>query len=252
MSKKIAKIILKNWILQKRSFGAHLATNRIYRKSQLTVISGPFKGLEYVENSTGGAYFPKLLGVYEKELNSIYEELRKVDFKKVVNVGGGEGYFAIGLARMFPNATVDVFEPGFYGCFLIEKMAKQNKVANRVKINAKLCFETDLQKSIEKNEPTLVVMDVEGAELQLLNPATVSGLSHSHIVVEIHDTVSPTLGQTIIDRFANTHKLTEVWQEARSAADLPISPGMLKKSLVKLLDEGRGYKMRWFYFEPLK
>lgn len=227
-----------------------MATNRVYRKSQLQIMSGPFAGLHYVENSTGGAYFPKLLGTYEKELTPYFEELKKVDFKKIVNVGGGEGYFAVGLARAFPKARVDVYEPEFYGCYLMDKMASQNNVRSQLSINAKLCFTNDLQNSLQETVPSLVVMDVEGAELQLLDPDKVPGLLYSHIVVEIHDSVSPDLGTAIINRFAKSHSLTEIWQQDRMLSDMPFKTTFFKKQFLKLMHEGRGSKMRWFYFKP--
>jgi hypothetical protein len=253
MKASTLKIILKNWLLQRRSLGAYIATNTIYRKSDLVVLDGPFKGLNYIENSTGGAYFPKLLGIYEKELTAKINEFSNINFDEIINVGGGEGYFAVGFALNYKNANVLAYEPGFYGCYLMQKMAEKNNVMNRMTIKAQLCFPDDLSKSIQPNKKTLVFMDVEGAELELLNPAVVPGLSNCHIMVEIHDTVSPTLGDTIKQRFANTHKFTEIWQEERTIKDITISSvwkSLLKKQFEKIIHEGRGNKMRWFVFEP--
>lgn len=250
MSKSISKIILKNWLLQRRSIGGYFATNRIYRKSSLRIMSGPFTGLQYVENATGGAYFPKLLGTYEKELNPVFDELKKIEFRKITNVGGGEGYFAVGMARLFKDAQIIVYEPEFYGCYLIDKMAIQNNVRSRLSINARLCYPVDLQNTLQEKVPSLVVMDVEGAELELLNPVEVPGLLHAHIVVEIHDSVSPDLGTTIMKRFSDTHNLTEIWQQDRTLKDMPFKATILKGQFLKLMHEGRGSKMRWFYFKP--
>lgn len=246
------KIILKNWLLQRRSLPAYIATNTIYRKTDLSVAAGPFKGMKYVENSTGGAYFPKLLGTYEKELNTKIDEFSAMGFEKIINVGGGEGYFAVGLALKNKNAKVLVFEPGYFGCHLIQKMAEMNQVGNRVEIKAQLCAAEDLEKAIGNSEKTFVFMDVEGAELYLLDPASVPGIKKCHIIVEIHDSV-PGLGDTIQKRFAGTHKLTEIWQEDRIISDLSITTGwkgILKRQFENLMHEGRGMKMRWFVLEP--
>ncbi len=253
MKPSTLKIMLKNILLQRRTLGAYIATNTIYRKTDLVVLDGPFKDLNYIENSTGGAYFPKLLGIYEKELTCKINELSKIDFEEVINVGGGEGYFAVGFALKYKNANIIAYEPGFYGCYLMQKMAEKNNVANRLTIKAQLCFPEDLKATIDPNKKTLVFMDVEGAELELLNPDIVPALSKCYIMVEIHDTVSPTLGDTIKDRFSKSHKLTEIWQEERTIKDITISTlwkSLLKKQFEKVIHEGRGSKMRWFVFEP--
>ena len=252
---KILKIVVKNWLLQKRKFSEFLVTNRIYWKTSLQVAFGPFKGMKYVENSKGGAYFPKLLGTYEKELYPVLEEFFTQDFCKIINVGGGEGYFIVGLGTRFKNCKLEVFEPEFFACHLIEKMAQMNGVLDRLSIHARLCFPSDLEESIDKTGDNFIFMDVEGAELQLLDPDKVPSLRNSSFIVEIHDTVSPTLGVTIKDRFLHTHHFREVWAQERQISDLTISMGwkkIFKSGFVNLMDEGRGSKMRWFVFEKMK
>lgn len=249
------KVILKNWLLQRRTLGAFVATTTIYRKTDLVIASGPFKGMKYIENSTGGAYFPKLLGTYEKELHSVINDLSGQNFEALINVGGGEGYFSVGLARMLKNSSVLAFEPGFYGCYLMQKLAQINNVSNRLTIKAQLCFPDDLQASIDENKKTLIFMDVEGAELQLLDINAVPKLKKCHIIVEIHDSVSPVLGDTIKKQFEGSHRFREVIQEERTIKDFTLNSwnrSIQKKQFEKLMHEGRGYKMRWFVFEPLK
>lgn len=247
------KIILKNLLLQRRSLGEYIVTNTIYRKTDLKIIGGPFEGMQYIENSTGGAYFPKLLGIYEKEMTNKINEFSRENFDEIINVGGGEGYFAVGFALKYRNAKITAFEPGFYGCYLMQKLAENNNVINRLNIKAQLCFPDDLQNSISPQKKTLVFMDVEGAELELLDPDRVPALSNCFIMVEIHDTVSPTLGDTIKMRFKDSHLFTEIWQEERTIKDVTIASlwkNVLKTQFEKIIHEGRGNKMRWFVFEP--
>lgn len=250
LNTSVTKIILKNWLLQRRSLTGYLTTNRVYRKSKLRVMNGPFKGMQYVENSTGGAYFPKLLGTYEKELYPAIEELATISFDRIINVGAGEGFFTVGLAKRFPAATVVAFEPGFYGCYLAEKMAKMNKVENRITIKAQLCGPSDLNAAVLEQKKNLVFMDVEGAELELLDFNKVPLLKYCAVVVEIHDSVSPELGKTIWNRFSGTHDCVEIWQEERNISDLGFKPALFKNAYVKMMHEGRGSRMRWFVFKP--
>jgi hypothetical protein len=255
MRSSTLKIVLKNWLLQRRSLGGYVATNSVYRKTDMVVVSGPFKGLKYIENSTGGAYFPKLLGTYEKELHEKIREFSSINFEEIINVGGGEGYFSVGFALKYPGSRITAFEPGFYGCYLMQKMAAMNQVGNRITIKAQLCMPEDLNAAIHPDKKTFVFMDVEGAELQLLDIEKVPALKNCTIMVEIHDMVSPTLGETIKARFKDTHRFTEIMQEQRSMNDLTIHSiwkPLFRKEFAKLMDEGRSIRMRWFIFEPAK
>ena len=36
--------------------------------------AGPFAGMRYIRNAVGSAYVPKLLGMYERELNRVVEK----------------------------------------------------------------------------------------------------------------------------------------------------------------------------------
>ncbi len=101
-----------------------------------TVLSGPFKGMKFLyhelEEST---LFPKIIGSYESEIVSIIENICSMGFSKVLNVGSGEPYYAVGLAMRLPSSLVYAFDTNSEACFLCEKIAKMNAVESRVIIN---------------------------------------------------------------------------------------------------------------------
>ena len=74
------------------------------------VAGGPFKGLRYVDSAMGSTLGPKLLGTYEKELNHIVERIIARAYGTVVNIGAGEGYYAVGLATRMPDSRIICFE----------------------------------------------------------------------------------------------------------------------------------------------
>ena len=47
----------------------NLPKSIIRMKCKDVVFSGPFKGMKYIDYSVCSAYYPKLLGIYEKELH---------------------------------------------------------------------------------------------------------------------------------------------------------------------------------------
>src|SRR6266446_5569422 len=62
------------------------------------VPKGPFAGMRYIDNAFGSAYVPKLLGIYERELNDCIERACALSFPLIIDIGAAEGYYAIGMA----------------------------------------------------------------------------------------------------------------------------------------------------------
>src|ERR1700676_177840 len=49
--------------------------------------TGPFAGMRYIDNAFGSASGPKLLGIYERELNPFIEQACAQNFPLIVDVG---------------------------------------------------------------------------------------------------------------------------------------------------------------------
>lgn len=99
-------------------------------------------------------------------------------------------------------------------------------------------------------------MDIEGEEESMLNPLVIPKLSESHILVELHDVLYSGIGAIIRGRFENSHKITEIWSRERKLEDFPVKSlrrplSLLKKYLIRSMNENRPEQMRWFYLEPV-
>jgi len=102
----------------------------------LKVRNGPFKGMMYPEISTvESTLLPKLLGSYEKEIQSCIESICQVNYSEIINIGCGEGYYAVGLALKNPNAKVFAFDINKQARVLCRKMAILNGVEDRISIS---------------------------------------------------------------------------------------------------------------------
>src|SRR3990172_3223867 len=84
------------------------------------VASGPFQGMRYVGKAVESAFFPKLMGTYEKELHGIwYRQIAAASSRWVVNIGAAEGYYAVGLLFSKATTTIICFEESAVGQSLI-------------------------------------------------------------------------------------------------------------------------------------
>jgi len=218
------------------------------------VFSGPFRGLHYVPRSIGSVHDAKLLGTYERELWPQVEQLIASAPDVIVNLGAGEGYYAVGLAARLPATRVIAFETDPRGQELIRRFARLNQVASQVEIRGHATPD-GLALALAGAQHPAVVIDVEGAEGELLDTARVAGLARSRILVEVHDFIAP-LGGLLLARFAPTHRHVEIWSHARGPRDIPgwarlfaLTPW--RNRIVRAMDERRPERMRWLWFEPL-
>ena len=220
------------------------------------VAAGPFAGMPY-RRSKLATYPSKILGTYELEIADLVERLCGHAFPRIVNVGAAEGYYAVGFARRCPHAKVVAFEAKEALRRDLLRLAGDNNVADRLEVRG-LCQPGDLEKALAGFENVLLIVDVEGAESDLLNPVSVPNLNQAHIVVELHDFIVPGVSSLVRRRFEATHVITEVYSRPRTADDLTVQHvskcrAVCPRHLIEFaLDEGRPCQMVWFLLEPAR
>lgn len=178
----------------------------------LTVAQGPFAGMTYVAQSTEGALISRLLGVYESELHPHIEAFAGEGIECVIDVGCAEGYYAVGLARRMPTAHIHAYDISEVARAACAKLARQNGVADRVTIGGAFQPE-DFQAFAGRR--TLVLVDAEGAELDILQPDRGPALAGMNIIVETHDVFRPGALAAMMARFGPTHDIVRVDQQAK-------------------------------------
>src|SRR5436305_1529663 len=95
------------------------------------VRSGPFAGMTMLRAVADGSYTAKLLGCYERELHGLIRRLVRTRYRTVVNVGCAEGYYAVGLARRMPAATVHAHDTDPEARRLCRRLARANGLGTR-------------------------------------------------------------------------------------------------------------------------
>lgn len=168
------------------------------------VQAGPFQGMKYVQKVNWGGFVPKLLGIYERELAHIVRKLLSEHYEAVVNIGSGEGYYAVGFALGSTQSKVFAYDIDPVSRDLCGQMAALNGVADRVAIGGE-CTHTTLRRDLVGR--SLVICDCEGSELQLLDPEKCPALKEADVLLELHEFVSPGLTRELLSRFRGTHDI---------------------------------------------
>ena len=238
----------------KRSIIAPQFVERLM-KSQ-TVAGGPFRGMRYHGEAVCGAAAPKIMGVYEIELAPVLRKWSAIDFRRVINAGAAEGYYAVGCAMRWPQATVTAFESNQQGRRLLARNVELNRLQTRVTVSEH-CGQDELQAAIPNGQLCLIIMDVEGAEEELLNPRNVPSLKDSYVIVEIHDFIDERLGDLILSQMQPTHVVEELRTRKRAFWDFHEPRALWRRLwllpyLKQYADEFRPGPMRWFCCTPRK
>jgi hypothetical protein len=175
------------------------------------VWGGLFAGMDYVEASEG-SLLARLIGTYESELHPHFEAILAEGADCVIDVGCAEGYYAVGLARKQPGLVVYAHDISERARGLCAELAKKNGVADRVVIGGEFNpqdFEAHAGKRV------LVLVDVEGAELDILQPDIAPALGGMAIIVETHDGFRAGARAELERRFAPTHDIVVVQTELK-------------------------------------
>ncbi len=217
------------------------------------VCDGPFAGMRYVGTSPSPHISAALLGTTELEIRPFVARLLAQEFDVFVNVGAAEGYYANGFARFGRVPRVIAYEGNRLGRVLTRFMARRNGVAAKLDMRG-LCDPAALREVMAAFARPLLLVDVEGYEAQLLDPALNPHLSRATMIVELHEHEVP-MADLLRPRFAGTHVIEEIWSRPRTLADLPTRTRLAgwyfsRERLLAMADEGRGGPMRWWLLTP--
>lgn len=208
------------------------------------VQGGPFAGMRYHEQQFEGCHIPKLLGCYEQELHPILVELQKTPYDRILDIGCADGYYAVGLARLFPEARIFAFDIDETGQQACRMLADLNNVSQRISIGGRLT-PGSLNHLIEGR--VLVFCDIEGAEFDLLDPKEVTALRDADIVVELHHLVmgTPERAKAFLLAFRESHALRVVAPAGRNPHAFPDLAALPESLQYASLIEFRGGPTPW-------
>jgi hypothetical protein len=228
-------------------------TRLVQERTGLRIRKGPFAGMNYGERAICSAYIPKLLGIYERELNQEVELACARRCQRIINIGAGEGYYAVGLALRNPAAQVIAFETEAAGRTALRELCCLNGVERRVEIVGR-CDRPSLATALTGGLSNLIICDAEGGELDLLAPRSIPELSSAAVLVEVHEFAIPGTADALVGRFQLTHQIRRIWQEPRVPSDFPFEDWYTRllpeRFITWAVSEWRPERMSWLWMLP--
>ena len=223
----------------------------VFHVTGARVQTGPFKGTALIPRYMwgDGDTAAKLLGVYEDELHDFIEHAIARQPDVVINIGCAEGYYALGMARRLPAVPVMAVDIDARAAAIVQDTAYANQVSN-VRPLTHLVDADWIESQCAAFDRPFLILDCEGAEIDLLNPEQVSDLAKCSILVESHDCINAVITATLTQRFSHTHDVRQVSQTTKDAYQFDFLHGLSDCDKWALVHEGRPSTMTWLYMTP--
>jgi hypothetical protein len=215
---------------------------REYLNDDWTVRHGPFAGMKYAAMSSGSLLSPKVIGSYESPIHSWMMEAIKQDYDKILNVGCGEGYYAVGFSLKSPSSRIYAYDIDDEARKNTAKLAHLNEVSKRILIRSE-CTKDELRQEITRK--TLIFCDIEGGELDLFDSDIAPELSQADLIIELHDFCCPGATEVLLRRFHPSHRIEITYHCAKYANDFPVLESIPIKKQAFLLEEARPVTQGW-------
>lgn len=215
------------------------------------VQTGPFAGMKLRDQSMrgDGDVGPKLLGTYEQELHPFLERFASRTYDAVVDVGCAEGYYTVGLAKLFPDTPILAYDTDQGALAILRDMAEDNGCNSHIQ-TGEFCDPEELERIFTKYPRSLVISDCEGYEQTLFtNGRTNAAGAGSDIVIECHDLWHPGLSAAIIDALEPTHDVTMVYAAGRNPNAFHFLAELNDWDRWRAVWERRGARQNWLICE---
>lgn len=197
---------------------------------------GPFAGMKLTSEIP---HLNKRVGSDEAELDQLVESWSA--YKTILDVGCAHGWYAVGLALRISQAKVYAFDTDSKALETAARLARLNDVP--VIFGGEQTAET-LAEFVDGR--TLILFDVEGAEVDLVDPVAAPRLRQADLLVETHDFARPGATRTIISRFPERRAVC-FEPTRRFPQDYPALSGLSYDDAMLVLDERRLAGNRWVW-----
>jgi hypothetical protein len=183
------------------SWGGAAVARKLVEHFGSRVQEGPFAGLTLTPATHAEQIGPYLLGVYESELDEAWDTVFRRSYPQIIDIGAKFGYYAVGLARRYPQASVVAFDTDRWARRALREMAAANGTRNVDVLG--FCSPEWLARHVA--DAALVVSDCEGYEDVLFGPGTIASLRSATLVIETHDGMVPGVSDRLRSAFDATH-----------------------------------------------
>lgn len=152
-----------------------------------TVSQGLFKGLHLNSDTWWGKsdLGAQCLGLYEKEILDLISS--EGPFDTFLDIGAADGYYAVGLLHAKMTKRAICYEISEEGQRAIRQNWLRNEKPGELEIHGEANEKSIVSVAKKLTENTLVLIDIEGFEFQLLSQEVIAALGRCTVLIEVHN-----------------------------------------------------------------
>ena len=221
----------------------------VQQHTQGQVQTGPFRGMtiEPMTSWGDGDISAKLLGLYEDELHAAVLQAVSTMPDHIINIGCAEGYYAVGLGRL-TQAELTICDTDPRALEATQINASRNGVEVHRAMNR--ITAQDIQSLIAHNLRPLLVVDCEGAEIDILDIAQAPDLARCTMLVETHDCIRAGIAHALVERFSPTHSIQWIRAQGKNPWQFEFLDSLSDMDKMSIVLEGRPETAVWLWMKP--
>jgi hypothetical protein len=228
-----------------KSWGCLELNRKIIQRFGNHVLHGPFSGMELSRETRREHLAPYLLGIYECELHPVWDSVFQMQFDQILDVGAKFGFYAVGLARRFPETPVLAFDTDPWARKATREMSSANGVDVKV---LGICCPEWMRRNLQKN--TFILSDCEGYEATLFGSVEIPNFSSATMLIEMHEQFSPGVTRRIVSKYAGSHEIMTI-PAGSTDAKLPPEMNCLTEAERQMaVNEYRTACQSWILLKP--
>jgi hypothetical protein len=215
---------------------------------------GPFKGLKLDRNPWWGRFDlgSQCLGLYELEILKKIEIECKKGSATFIDIGAADGYYAVGLLKSGMVDRAVCFEMSPEGRESIMRNWVNNGSPGDLQIYNQATEDSLLSLSEKDVESSLILIDIEGAEFDVMSHQVFKKLNKCALIVEIHNWVDDFSSRysSLLRAASDTHQIKVIERVERSTVSIPELRDFTDDNRLLLVSERRPCMMRFLFFCP--
>jgi hypothetical protein len=219
-----------------------------------TVSQGLLKGLHLNNDTWWGKsdLGAQCLGLYEKEILDFISS--QTPFDTFLDIGAADGYYAVGLLHAKMTKKAICYEISEEGQRAISRNWLRNEKPGELEIHGEANEKSIVSVAKNLTENTLVLIDIEGFEFQLLSQEVLVALGKCTVIIEIHNWVDgfedryPALLRDI-ERFFD---IAIIAPSARHTQNIELLRSYTDDNRLLVSSERRPCLMRFLHLTPKK
>ena len=194
-----------------------------------------------------------LFGFYEQEVLAALVSASK-ERGTFIDIGAADGYYGIAAVSQGLFNQSYLFEISQLGRSVIRENALLNKVSDLVSIQGEADVSALEAIPESRRNDAVVLIDIEGAEFELLSPDVLELFKNSILIIEVHEWLHSDGDERLAalrERLIRYFSIDVLTTSTRDLSPYRELQTLSDSERWLLCSEGRGRRMQWWVLSPL-